>query len=145
MNISISQGTIEEVIAISHRIPEFKDPYPLEEYHQRLKGRPHLILKAACEGQDVGFKVGYALDSKVFYTWFGGILPAYRKHGIARDLATEQENWARSEGFTTIRLKTRNYLKPMLIFALKSGFYISEIQPKPDLKDHRIVLLKSLT
>lgn len=142
---TIREGTISEVIKIAQQIPEFHSSYPIEEYQRRLKDVQHLILVAWDNQIPIGFKVGYqSLTNQVFYSWMGGVLPAYRQQQIAWHLARRQEKWAKEQGFTHIRFKTRNYLKPMLIFGLKNGFNIVDVIPKDEITDYRIVLEKLL-
>ncbi|ELR70512.1 hypothetical protein C900_03671 [Fulvivirga imtechensis AK7] len=144
MEFEISEATIDDIISISHQIPEFHDPYGRQEYEKRLKEVPFLALKAVCKGKDAGFKLGYEMNKDYFYSWFGGILPEYRQAGIAHALATAQEKWAKSKGYKFIHLKTRNMFKPMLIFALKNGFNILKIEEREDIREHRILLEKSI-
>jgi len=145
MSVLVREGTIDEAIKVQYQIPEFDDAYNKDQYLHRLKDKAHLILIATLNDELVGFKTGYALDKKIFYSWMGGILPEYREQGIAKKLALYQENWAQAKGFSTIRFKTRNYLKSMLIFSLKNGFNITETEKKhyaPD--EYRIILEKEL-
>ncbi|MBL6448699.1 GNAT family N-acetyltransferase [Fulvivirga sp. 29W222] len=143
-NIYIGECSIEEIIAIANQIPEFENSYPISEYKKRLSQVPFLALKAAVDDKDAGFKLGYELNDDTFYTWFGGVLPFYRQIGLADQMATAQEGWAKARGYKRIKLKTRNYLKPMLIFALKSGFNITAIEERPDINQNRIILQKEL-
>ena len=143
-NIYIGECSIEDIISIARQIPEFQNSYSPDEYSKRLSGVPFLALKAAVDGKDAGFKLGYHLDDETFYTWFGGVLPLYRQIGLAGQLATAQEGWAKAQGYKRIKLKTRNYLKPMLIFALKSGFNITAIEERPNINENRIILQKDL-
>lgn len=141
----IRQGTIEEVVHLSRHIPEFDNPHEAEEYHKRLANKPSLILIAEFKLEPVGFKVGYQKeDNGSFYSWMGAILPDYRGMGIAKELATFQENWARNQGYRSIRFKTRNYLKSMLIFGLKNNFSIVGVEPRENVHQNRILLEKSL-
>ncbi|UII20086.1 GNAT family N-acetyltransferase [Fulvivirga ligni] len=144
MEIKILEASLEEIISISHQIPEFQNPYQLADYHKRLDGIKYLALKAEVDGTLAGFKLGYDMGDDIFYSWFGAVLPDYRKHGLAKSLATTQEKWASEEGFRFIRTKTRNRFKPMLIFALKNGFSIIEIEKKTDIEENRILLEKAL-
>ena len=139
----IRTGTIEEVVAISKAIPEFIDPPGSEVYEKRILEVPHLILVAEEDEKLVGFKVGYERDGS-FYSWMGGVLPDYRRLGIAQKLADTQEKWAKSQGYTTILFKTRNHHKGMLIFALKNGFNIVGFKERESIDVHRILLQKSL-
>lgn len=142
--ITIKTATISEVVALSQQIPEFHQPYTAQEYEKRLTNTPHLILIAYQNNQPIGFKVGYDKGTS-FYSWMGGVLPAFRKKGIAKLLAQTQENWAKKQGYKTITLKTRNQHRAMLIFALKNGFNIVGFEPKSSVEAHRIVLQKHLT
>ena len=145
MNVTILEGTIDDVVAISSQIPEFIDPYPSEEYHLRLKGKEHLILVAKYNDELAGFKVGYNKENDgSFYSWVGAVLPKFRKLGTAQALLEEQVRWASSKQYRSIRFKTRNHLKPMLIFGLKNGFDIIEVIQYPEVREHRIVLEKIL-
>ena len=144
VELVIREGSIAEVVKLAQQIPEFQSSYPPEEYQQRLSNVKHLILIALHEQQPVGFKVGYQSSDHIFYSWMGGVLPQYRQQQVAWRLAQYQEKWAAENGYTHVRFKTRNYLKPMLIFGLKNGFHIIEVIPKASVKDYRIILEKPL-
>lgn len=138
------EGSTAEAVALSQKIPEFRQPYGSDEYHQRLSGKYHLILVAEVAGEPVGFKVGYEREGQ-FYSWMGGVLPGFRQKGVAKALAREQEKQINDQGYTTIWCKTRNSHKGMLIFALKSGFDIIGLDPKGKVNNYRIILQKQLT
>ena len=104
-----------------------------------------MILIADNGVEAVGFKVGYERDSDgSFYSWMGGVLPAWRRKGIAALLADEMDIWAIGKGYTHLRFKTRNSHKGMLIFGLLRGFDIIDIDTHSASKDHRILLEKKL-
>jgi predicted GNAT superfamily acetyltransferase len=142
----ISEGSIKDCLEISRQIPEFSDnQYDEAEYNKRLSKANHLILIAKIDKRAVGFKVGYEKEQDgSFYSWMGGIVPDYRKQKVAQKLAFSQEEWVKNKGYTAITFKTRNYLKPMLIFALKNGFNIIDVIPKDKISNHRIILKKLL-
>ena len=117
---------------------------PYEEYNRRLANVHHKILVAFVDDRPVGFKVGYALDQLTFYSWMGGVMPEFRRLGIARRLAANQEQWAGQNGYRIIKLKTRNIHKRMLIFALKSGFFVEDVELKNDPDQHRIHMIKHI-
>ncbi|MFK7776395.1 MAG: GNAT family N-acetyltransferase [Saprospiraceae bacterium] len=145
-NFQIKKGSIEDVVTVSNQIPELENPHAKEVYKTRMNGKKHLILIAYLEKEMIGFKVGYDKfeDGKNFYTWMGGILPAFRKKGIAAMLAKKQETWIKQNGFQNVILKTRNKHQGMLIFAIKNNFKIIEIEPKENINEHRILLKKEL-
>ncbi|WP_215222889.1 GNAT family N-acetyltransferase [Echinicola shivajiensis] len=142
--IIIREGSIAEVLSLSVAIPEFSDPYGDDVYVDRLKGKPHLILVAEYGGKLVGFKVGYAMDDEQFYSWMGGVLPAFRRSGVAGILADVQTNWAKQSGYVKLVFKTRNMHKDMIRFALKRGFMITDLIKRATVEDHRIILEKKI-
>lgn len=143
--VAIREASIDEVVALSERIPEFIDPHGVSEYRSRLEGKPSLVLAAYHQGTAVGFKVGYQKASDgSFYSWMGAVLPSYRKAGVASLLAHHQEQWAKAQGYNRIRFKTRNNLKAMQIFALKRGFHIIAIEPRAAIPEYRIIMEKPL-
>lgn len=146
--IEIQEVSIEEVYPLTLQIPEFEVPYDIAVYYNRLEHwlemqpQKALILAAKMDNNWVGFKIGYELNEKVFYSWMGGVLPKYRKLGIAKILANDQERWAKRQNYKIVRLKTRNKFKNMLLFAIKNGFKIVDVQAKGSIGDHRIILEK---
>ena len=145
VNVTIKQGSIEEVVNLSMQIPEFNEPHQHDEYEKRLRGIPHLIAIAYVENNPAGFKVGYQReDDGSFYSWMGGILPGFRRQGIAQMLADYQEDWARKQGYSKVKMKTRNRLKPMLYFALGNGFNITKVDSAETIEENRIHLEKQL-
>jgi len=144
MNISIREGTPKEVAKLTWQIPEFLHPYKAIDYKERTSGKEYLFLIAEAEGKQVGFKAGYALSDKTFYSWMGGVLPDFRGYKIASKLAGEQEKKLKKMGFSTIRLKTRNRHKAMIQFLLKNNFYIIDCNKKGEVPDFRIIFEKRL-
>lgn len=142
-HFTVQPDSIEEAVALSRKIPELKDPYGADEYRRRLKSVPHLVLTARVEEGPVGFKVGYEREG-VFYSWMGGVVPEWRRRGVAQLLARKQEEWARARGYALIRCKTRNCHRAMLIFALRNDFRIVGVEPQDDIEQHRIWLEKQL-
>lgn len=142
---TIRPGTIEEVVALSQQIPEFDNPYGHEEYQSRLRDTVHLIQIAEVEGEAAGFKVGYQLESGVFYSWMGGIHPDFRALGLASQMLKAQEQWASEQGYHSLKVKSRNRYATMVAMLLRHGYQIEHFEPKGDtVADHRIHLHKNL-
>ena len=58
---------------------------------ERLKGKEKLLLLQIFDGKRcVGFKLGYELGSKTFYSWLGGVDPSYRGLGLGRLMMDRQ-------------------------------------------------------
>ena len=146
MAFQIKIGSIADAVDVSLQVPELRNPHPKEVYEHRLAGKKHLILIAYEGEKKVGFKVGYDKfqDGNNFYTWMGGVLPEFRKKGIADALAQYQEWWIKDQGYENVILKTRNQHRGMLIFALKNDFKIIDIESRKNIDEHRILLKKKL-
>lgn len=143
MPFTIRVATIEAAAALLAQLPEFTDPPTAADCYERIGSRPYCCLVAEADGRVVGCKLGYDRDGE-FYSWLGGVLPAYRRRGIARGLALAQEAWARRRGYTAIAFKTRNQHKAMLAFALQNGFDVVGFTEKATVATNRILLRKVL-
>ncbi|MBT7902528.1 GNAT family N-acetyltransferase [Candidatus Woesearchaeota archaeon] len=143
-DIVIKIGSIKEASFVNSQIPEFDEPYVLKDFITRLEGKNHLILIAYVGDNLVGFKIGYEVNKKTFYTWMGGVIPKYRRKGIAKLLSKKQEEFVRKKGYETITLKTRNKHKNMICFAILSGFYLVGVEKNNAWEESRIFLEKKL-
>ncbi|MEM9836186.1 MAG: GNAT family N-acetyltransferase [Bacteroidota bacterium] len=139
----IREGSIAEVVSISDQVPELVRPHRASVYEQRLRGVPHLILVADIDLAPAGFKVGYERDG-YWYSWMGGVLPNFRRRGVAKALAEAQEAWAKNHGYPHVTFKTRNSHRRMLQFAIGRGFQIIGLEERENVADHRILLRKWL-
>ena len=126
------------------QLPEFDTPYDEAKILEKINNKPYLNLIAFIDNLPAGFKLGYERDG-YFYSWLGGVLPKYRRNGVAKKLAEVQEKWALENGYETVTFKTRNRHKAMLIFALKNGFNIIGHEKKEKLAEHRIWLRKFIS
>lgn len=125
MSISYEVGTIDDVLAISSKIIEFKQVPTFKNISERLQGKKSLILIARYKGELAGYKVGYKLTDTEFYSWLGGVSPAYRNLGIATKLREAQENWVFSHGYSVISVKSMNRFSSMLQLLISSGYKIN--------------------
>ena len=142
--IHIREGLFHECMDLSSKIPEFNSPYEIEEYKKRCAGK-YLALIAEIANQQAGFKIGYdRLNDGRFYSWMGGVLPKFRRMGVASSLANFQEKWADENGFSSIILKTRQKHDEMIAFSLNRGFIITEETQIIPAEETRIWMEKSL-
>ena len=142
--IQIQSGSFQECVDLSNQIPEFDSPYALDEYEKRCEGA-HLSLNAFVDEKPVGFKVGYdRFKDGSFYSWMGGVLPKFRRMGVAYSLANFQEKWAVENGFSSILLKTRQKHDEMIAFSFNRGFIITEETQITPAEETRIWMGKSL-
>ena len=142
--IHIREGAFQECVDLSSKIPEFNSPYKIEEYKKRCAGK-YLVLIAEIDNQSVGFKIGYdRFNNGSFYSWMGGVLPKFRRMGVAYSLANFQEKWATKNEFSSILLKTRQKHDGMIAFSLNRGFIITEETQLTPTEETRIWMQKLL-
>ena len=113
---------------LEQEIPEFTHRYAEAQIEERLRGRPQLLIGAYVDDACVGYKVGYEFQPRRFYSWLGGVLPQYRRRGIALALLNWQEGWARKNGYEVIRVTSENRYRSMLIFLLKNEYDIVGVE-----------------
>ncbi|ELY4000686.1 GNAT family N-acetyltransferase [Cronobacter dublinensis] len=145
MPISIRHVQPEETAAVYRLIPEFAGGHDAQAIRQRIGGRVACALVAYDEAQPVGFKLGYETAPGEFYSWLGGVAPAYRRDGMAQRLLEAQERWAQEHGYARLRVKTRNQFRAMLMLLIRNGYQIIELEKKGEAADYRLLLEKSLT
>jgi len=141
----IHKGKLDDAVIVSANVPEFDDPYKIPEYSKRLDSTTNLILTAYDDHNPIAFIIGYQRYSDgSFYSWMGGVLPNYRRKGIANNLADHQEVWAKKNGFNSIRIQTREKHKAMLALAINRGFQITNRIEKTPNFNTRIWMNKPL-
>lgn len=109
----------------------------------KLARQKLLALVAIEEGQVAGFKFGYEHEDGVFYSWLGGVHPAFQRRGIAKQLMERQHAIVKERGYDRIRTYSRNEKMAMLILNLQSDFHIKSTFTD-DKGWHKIVLEKQL-
>lgn len=126
----ITEGIIEEAILevlVNAYIIVFEN-VNADLFIKRIQIKEDVISIIAYKGEEIlGFKIGYKYDETTFYSWVGGVLPNYRRKGIAKKLAEIQEKRVREKGYVKIRTKSMNCYKPMILMNVKNGFDIVEV------------------
>jgi len=145
MEFTIREGIVDDVVEMCTLLPEFETPLKRGECEERLKDKKHLILICYYYGMPIGFKVGYdRYDNGSFYSWLGGVLPGFRRNGVAGRLQERQEVWAREQEYRKILVKTRNKFPDMIRFLISHGYHIVTLAQKGEIKDYRVVMQKEL-
>ncbi|WP_105901134.1 GNAT family N-acetyltransferase [Vibrio gangliei] len=142
--MKIEIGSINDVLAIDTQMPEFDGRNTQQKLTQRLSDLPHLILIAKVDGALAGYKLGYQLNEREFYSWLGGVLPQYRQQGIATALRLYQEAWAKQSGYTSIQVKSMNRYPNMLRLLISSGYQIIGDEQDESQSDGKILFHKEL-
>ena len=105
-----------------------------------------LILVAHSEGTAVGFKLGYQLDPRSFYSAKGGVRESYRRHGIARALLYAMLDVVRDRGYDRFVYDTFPNKHPgMTVMGLDEGFRVIRAGYSPRYQDYRLRFELSMT
>ncbi len=136
---SIEDATPERIAALCAEVQELSAT-TAEVIASRVGLRRALMQVAVIDGEDAGFKVGYADTPERFYSWIGGVRPAFRRRGVALRLLESQHAWCAAEGFETIEVKTYNRYRAMLMMLMRAGYEVFAVQG-----NGAIVLRRSLT
>ena len=124
----------------------FRPPREIESFRQRYRGRYNVLqMVARVENRPVGFFLRFELKPTVFFAWFYGVLPEYRRQGITSQLMEAAHAWARQEGYKAVRLECHNQHRPMLHLAIQLGYNIAGIRWDADRADNLVIFEKDLT
>jgi len=144
-SVHIHEDKLDDAFTVSTNIPEFDDPYEISQYSKRLNNTVHLILTAYDDDNPIAFKIGYHRHSDgSFYSWMGGVLPNYRRKGIANNLADHQDTWAKKKGYNSIKVQTRSKHNAMLTLLINRGFQITNRNEKTSNSNTHIWMSKPL-
>jgi GNAT superfamily N-acetyltransferase len=116
-----------------------------ESFQRRYRGRYNVLqLMARVKEEPVGFFVGFELKPTAYYAWFYGVLPEWRRQGIASQLMDAVHSWAQQNDYESIRFECHNQHRPMLHMAIAHGYDIVGIRWDPDRGDNLVIFDKVL-
>lgn len=123
----------------------FRPAREAEFFSRRFLGRHNsLMLLASVEKRPVGFATGFELKPNTFFSWLIGVLPDFRRTGIATQIHEAEAAWARGHGYQYIRMECHNGHRPILHLAIAAGFDVVGIRWDPDRSENLIILEKTL-
>lgn len=123
----------------------FRPAKDAEFFRRRFRGRYNVVqLAASLDGRPVGFFIGFELKPGVFFTWFYGVLPEFRRKGIASQLMEAVHEWARSNKYDAIRFECHNQHRPMLHLAITQEYDILGVRWDPDRNANLVLFQKTL-
>ncbi len=94
-----------------------------ESLQRRFLGRHNVsMLVAMLDDRHVGFVVGFELTPATYFCWVCGILPDFRRLGIATQLMQAEQAWAQEHHYQIMRFECQNQHRPMLHVAITEGF-----------------------
>lgn len=124
----------------------FRPPRDLESFKRRFRGRYNILrLIARIGNEPVGFFIGFELKPSVYFAWFYGVLPEYRRLGIASQLMEAVHEWSSQNDYDSVRFECHNQHRPMLHLAIAKEYDIVGIRWDPDRGDNLVIFEKVLS
>jgi len=121
----------------------FRPARDVESLRRRYLGRHNVLQMVARLGdRPVGFSLGFELKPDVFFSWFYGVLPEFRRQGVASQLMEAVHSWARLNEYESIRFECHNQHRPMLHLAIALEYDIVGIRWDPDRGDNLVIFEK---
>jgi GNAT superfamily N-acetyltransferase len=116
-----------------------------ESFHRRFSGRYKVLqMIARVSDRPVGFFLGFELKPGVFFSWFYGVLPEFRRQGVASQLMDAVHDWARQQEYDSIRFECHNQHRPMLHLSIALGYDIVGMRWDLDRCDNLVIFEKPL-
>ena len=132
-----------EIVRLYNQI--FRPARDVESFQRRYRGRYNILqLIARIGNRSVGFFLGFELKPGCFFAWFYGVVPEYRRQGIASQLMDAVHEWARQNDYDTLRFECHNQHRPMLHLAIAKEYDIVGIRWDPDRGDNLVLFEKGL-
>jgi GNAT superfamily N-acetyltransferase len=124
----------------------FRPARDVESFRRRFQGRYNVLqLVARIADRPVGFFLGFELKPTVYFAWFYGVLPQYRRQGIASQLMDAVHSWARQHEYESVRFECHNQHRPMLHLAIALEYDIVGIRWDPDRGENLVIFEKVLS
>jgi GNAT superfamily N-acetyltransferase len=115
-------------------------------FRRRFLGRYNdLKLIASLDGRPVGFFLGFELKPTAYFAWLYGVLPDFRRMGVATQLMDAVHAWATEHEYASIRFECHNQHRPMLHMAIAQGYDVVGIRWDPDRENNLVIFEKALT
>lgn len=145
-NVVIDRIDPADTATIAHLYNQvFRPERAPEFFARRFKSRGNvLVLVARIDNDAVGFYVGLELKPSVHFMWLCGVVQEMRRTGIASQLMHAAMDWARTEGYTSVRFECHNQHRAFLHFGIAEGFDIVGIRWDPDRVENLVILEKLL-
>lgn len=104
-----------------------------------------MMLIAWIDGEPAGFKIGYRENRFVFYSAKGGVLPQFRRKGLARQLLFHMMDEARNRGYVRFTYDTfPNRDRGMTVLGLNEDFRVVKADFNKTYNDWRLRFEKRL-
>jgi GNAT superfamily N-acetyltransferase len=139
----VGQEDLPVIVELYNQV--YRPARDVESFKRRFQGRHNILQMIARVGdRPVGFFLGFELKPTTFFAWFYGVIPEYRRQGIASQLMEAVHEWAAQNDYNSVRLECHNSARPMLHLSIALGYDIAGIRWDPDRGDNLVIFEKTL-
>ena len=139
----VGQEDLPVIVDLYNQI--YRPPRDVESFRRRYLGRYNVLQMIAwIKDRPVGFFMGFELKPSAFFAWFYGVLPDFRRQGIATQLMEAVHEWARDHEYESVRLECHNSARSMLHLAIALDYIVAGIRWDPDRGDNLVIFEKTL-
>lgn len=139
----VGQDELPLIVDLFNQI--FRPTRDIDSFRRRYLGRYNVLqMVARIDGEPVGFFVGFEQKPSVFFGWFYGVLPDYRRQGVTSQLMEAAQEWSKDHGYERIRLECHNRHRPLLRLAIDQGYNIVGVRWDADRGDNLVLFEKEL-
>jgi GNAT superfamily N-acetyltransferase len=123
----------------------FRPARDADSIRRRFRGRYNILqLIARLKDQPVGFFMGFELKPTVYFAWFYGVLPDFRRQGVASQLMEAVHGWALQHEYESVRMECLNQHRPMLHLAISHEYDMVGLRWDPGCSDNLVIFEKLL-
>lgn len=139
----VGQSDLPLIVDLYNQI--YRPSRDIDSFRRRYLGRYNVLqLLARVKEKPVGFFLGFELKPGIFFAWFYGVLPDYRRQGVGSQLIEAAHSWAKQHEYESIRLECHNQHRPMLHLAIDLGYDIVGLRWDSDRGDNLVLFEKTL-
>lgn len=126
----VPDSLVLELSALEQRVFGNSD---IDSLRWRVGNMPDVTVFLARHGQRLaGFKAGYAVTDKRYYSWLGGVDPSHQRRGLASALMQRQHDWLGQCGYRFVETHVRRDNTGMIQVNLDHGFDVVGMFLKSD-------------
>lgn len=145
MKIDIKETSLEESLKVFNKIPEWDRPEAgtVDFCQKKIDNKNHLILSSYVDGENAGYLIAYEKNDS-FYCWVVAVDPKYRRMGIHTQMMNRFIEYAKSNNFKRVSLKTVNNKRAMLSYLVENDWNFIEVIRKEKEELNEIIVEKKI-
>jgi len=139
----LSPEEMPVIVELFNRV--FRPHRDVESFERRFRSRLNVLrMVARIKDEAVGFFLGFELKPTVYFTWFYGVVPEYRRLGVGSRLMEAVHEWVEQNGYEAIRFECYNQHRAMLHLAISREYDIVGIRWDASRGENLIIFEKAL-